>query len=169
MDYDGNVYVTAEHYEQGKDIDYHANAIKTMAKKLNWHMGRNGLYEALIDSAANQRTLASAKSVAELFFEKGIAVNTNVNKELFSGIATVKDYFASRPPRIFIFRNCVNMIREIKSYWWGKGDNPVKKDDHSMDELRYYLMTRPINRPDRPVKTLQQQYKEKLTKRIKNR
>ena len=32
------------------------------------------------------------------------------------------------------------MIREFKSYWWGSGDNPIKKDDHCLDELRYYLM-----------------------------
>ena len=32
------------------------------------------------------------------------------------------------------------MIREIKGYFWGNDDAPTKKDDHAMDELRYYLM-----------------------------
>ena len=35
------------------------------------------------------------------------------------------------------------MIREFKSYFWGSGDSPVKRDDHAMDELRYFLMSRP--------------------------
>ena len=35
------------------------------------------------------------------------------------------------------------MIREIKGYFWGESESPVKRDDHAMDELRYYLMTRP--------------------------
>lgn len=35
------------------------------------------------------------------------------------------------------------MIREFKSYFWGSGDAPVKRDDHAMDELRYFLMSRP--------------------------
>ena len=26
---------------------------------------------------------------------------------------------------------------------WGAGDSPIKRDDHSMDELRYFIMTRP--------------------------
>ena len=35
------------------------------------------------------------------------------------------------------------MIREIKGYRWGEGDSPKKISDHSMDELRYYIMSKP--------------------------
>lgn len=144
VDFDGNVYVVAEHYEAGKDIDYHAEQIKKIADELNWHRNSSGDICALIDSAAGQRTLASSKSVSELFAERGISVNTKVNKELFSGISRVRSYFCERPPKIFIFRSCVNLIREIKSYRWGGGDTPIKRDDHAMDELRYYLMSKPV-------------------------
>lgn len=168
VDYDDNIYVIAEHYESGKDIDYHAKAILTIAKQLDWHYNHSGKLEALIDSAANQRTLASNKSVSELFYEKGIAVNTNVRKEKFTGIARVKEYFIARPPKIFIFKNCTNMIRELKSYWWGKGDTPIKKDDHAMDELRYYIMSRPRNdNMQKPTKTIQEKFKDKLIRNIK--
>ena len=44
------------------------------------------------------------------------------------------------------------MIREIKGYKWGDGDSPVKRDDHAMDELRYYVMTLP-ERKNVPEKT----------------
>ena len=37
----------------------------------------------------------------------------------------------------------MNMIEEFKGYFWAGGDVPVKRDDHCMDELRYYIMTRP--------------------------
>ena len=99
------------------------------------------------DSAAGQRTLASAKSVSELFYERGILVNPRVDKDLFSGIARVKSYLSRKNglPDLYIFSCCTNMIREIKGYFWGKGDSPEKRDDHAMDELRYYLMTRPKN------------------------
>lgn len=167
VDFDDNVYVIGEHYEKGKDIDYHAKEILSIAQKLDWHYSHSGKIEALIDSAANQRTLASSKSVSELFYDKGIAVNCNVNKEKFSGIARVKGYFAARPPRIFIFKNCVNMIRELKSYWWGTGDSPVKKDDHAMDELRYYIMSKPKNEnKDLRNKTVQEKFKDKLIKNV---
>ena len=142
-DFDGNVYVIAEHFEAKKSVEYHANVIKAICEKLGWPKGYNGMYNALIDSAASQKTLASEKNVVELFYDNGILVNPKVNKDLFSGISVVKRYIRSSDgvSRLFIFKNCVNLIQEIKSYWWGKGDNPIKKDDHCLDEMRYYLMT----------------------------
>jgi hypothetical protein len=146
-DGDGVVYVIAEHYEQGKSVSYHAQKIKEIADRLGWHRDSKGRLCALIDSAANQRTLASSKSVAELFYDEGILVNTRVNKDVFSGINRVKDYLRplSSPnrPKLFIFASCVEMIRELKGYWWGEGDNPRKVNDHSCDELRYMIMSRP--------------------------
>ena len=144
-DWDGNVYVVAEHFASGKDIDFHALAIKEISAKLGWKTDGKGRLNALIDSAANQRTLASVKSVSELFYERGILVDANVNKDVFSGIARVKSYLkrGNGEGDIFIFSTCVNMIDEFKSYSWGSGDCPVKRDDHCMDELRYYIMNRP--------------------------
>lgn len=169
QDYDGNIYVVAEHYEKGKEISYHASKIFEIADSLNWHRRPDGKLEALIDSAANQRTLASVKSVSELFFEYGVAVNPRVNKDTFSGISRVRALFSARPARIFIFRNCVNMIREIKSYWWGKGDRPVKRDDHAMDELRYYVMSNPHIELPSPEVPAHVKYKEKLLKSAKRK
>ena len=169
VDFDGNIFVIAEHFASGKDIDYHAGRIKAICSRLNWPKGSGGAYHSLIDSAANQRTLNGQKSVAELFVERGINVNTHVNKDLFSGIAQVKSYLknAQGCPRLFIFRNCVNLIREIKSYFWGDGDNPIKKDDHCLDELRYYIMSRP--QAHRPAKNAIQKHKEQLIKQINHK
>ncbi len=165
VDYDGNVYVVAEHYEKEKDIDWHARRILETADSIGWHRDFSGRVEALIDSAASQRTLAATKSVAELFYEKGIAVDTNVNKELFSGIMRVRDRFQARPPSIFIFRNCVNLIREIKGYRWGAGDAPVKKDDHALDELRYYLCSRPHRDAPKTKPDIYARHKENMARR----
>ena len=158
VDYDGNVYVVGEHYASGLDVTEHSKKIKELCKKLNWHTDFNGNISALIDSASNQKTLAYSKSVAELFYENGINVNTNVNKDLFSGINRVKSFLKSN--KLFIFKNCVNLIREIKAYRWGNGDVPVKKDDHALDELRYYIMTKP--HLDAPIKVLTDVQKDKL-------
>ncbi len=145
VDWDGNIYVVAEHYAAGRDLDFHAAAIRETSRKLGWKTDAKGRIYALIDSAANQRTLACPKSVAELFGEKGILVNTNVNKDVFTGIARVKEFLkrGNGEPDIYIFSNCVNMIAEFKGYFWAGGDTPVKRDDHCMDELRYFIMTRP--------------------------
>lgn len=170
VDFDGNVYVVAEHFEAGKDINYHAQKIKEISESLGWKKDRFGRLSALIDSAANQKTLASNKSVTELFCELGINVNPKVNKDMFSGIQRVKQYLGTTDlkPKLKIFPNCVNLIRELKSYRWGDGDNPKKIDDHSLDELRYYLMTKPENSPLKKEKSDIQKDKERRFKKIIN-
>lgn len=158
VDYDGNVYVIAEHYSAGLSVEEHSKIIKDICDKIGWRRNFSGGINALIDSAANQKTLAYSKSVAELFYENGIYVNTNVNKDLFTGINRVKSYFKNN--KIFIFKNCVNLIREIKGYRYGKGDCPVKQNDHALDELRYYIMSKPYN--ETPQKPLNDVQKDKL-------
>jgi phage terminase large subunit-like protein len=165
VDYDGNVYVVAEHYEAGKDIAYHSGKIKEISRRLNWKTGSNGMLHAIIDSAANQRTLAASKSVAELFYDCGICVNTRVNKDIFSGISRVKSYLKSADgrTRLYIFKNCPNMIREIKGYFWGEGDVPQKRDDHAMDDLRYYIMSKPqAYKPPAQLTQIQLDIKKKI-------
>ena len=68
-DFDGNIYVIAEHYQAKQPIEFHAASIKEICNNLNWPVGVGGKISALIDSASNQRTLASPKSVTDLFFE----------------------------------------------------------------------------------------------------
>ncbi len=150
VDFDGNVYVVAEHYRAGEGIDYHAEAIRAVSDRLGWKRDGRGRIAALIDSAADQRTLSAERSVAELFYERGILVNTNVCKDLLCGIAQVKSYLNRNNglPDLYIFDCCPNLIREFKGYFWGNGERPVKRDDHALDELRYYLMSRP--RPSKP-------------------
>lgn len=168
-DYDGNVYVVAEHYEAERDIDYHARRIREISARIGWHTDAKGRLSALIDSAATQRTLASAKSVAELFCERGILVNTRVDKDLFAGIARVKSYLGGGGPKLYIFEGCVHLIRELKGYFWGAGDVPKKRDDHALDELRYYLMTKPRSRPPAAQPSAVAREKERLARRLTRR
>ena len=72
------------------------------------------------------------------------------------------------PPEIFIFRTCVDLIRELKGYWWGEGDRPRKIDDHALDELRYFVMSRPApSLPPAPEKSVIQRDKESLVRSVR--
>ena len=168
VDYDGNVYVVAEHYRAGEDIDYHARRIHEISDALHWKKDGAGRVRALIDSAAGQRTLASVKSVTELNYERGILADARVDKEMFAGIARVKSYLkrGNGWPDLYIFRSCTNLIREMKGYFWGKGDRPEKKDDHALDELRYYLMTRPAHQETKVLSDVGRE-KERLMRALK--
>ena len=172
VDGDGSVFVVAEHYASGLDIASHAAEIKRISDALGWKRDGFGRVGALIDSAANQQTLASEKSVTNLFAELGVAVNPKVDKTLYSGIARVKQYLRGEngKPKLYVFPCCTNLIRELKTYRWGSGDTPVKKDDHALDELRYYLMSRP-----EPPKILpkthseQKKFKDRLVRLVGRR
>ncbi|MBQ2723406.1 MAG: terminase family protein [Clostridia bacterium] len=171
VDGDGVVYVVDEHFYAGKDVGWHAQKIKDKCARLGWKKDRLGNVEALIDSAANQVNLNGLKSVSQLFYENGISVNPKVNKDMFSGINCVKGYLKplSGPPRIKIFSNCTHLIEELKSYSWGKDDTPVKVDDHALDEMRYYLMTRPKPYQERVEKSAIQLDKERLYRQLRQR
>lgn len=162
------VYVIEEHYQAGQSVEWHADELRKIAKRLGWPLSPNGYLQTLIDSAANQKTLAAEKTVTELFWEHKVMADTGVEKDVWTGIQRVKQFLKLRPhsqpdvwprgkPKLFIFRNCVNMIREIKSYRWKPQqtaqdgpEKPVKKNDHAMDDLKYYIMSRPELAPEGP-------------------
>ncbi len=151
-DGDGNVYVAGEHYAAEMTVEQHVEEIDALARELGWKRSETGYLEALIDSAATQRTAASQRSVSDLFLEHGILCNPRVNKGKFAGIQRVKEYLRLRTgadgekhPKLFVFDTCVNMIREFKTYRWASNlrEEPRKENDHAMDELRYYIMSKP--------------------------
>lgn len=145
VDGDGNIFVIAEHYAAGLSAEEHCLRIREISEKLHWKKLPSGHVQALMDSACLQKTLSGPRSVAQLFYENGVSVNTRVDKNVWTGVQRVKSYLTKREgrPGLFIFKNCPEMIREIKGYRYGEGESPVKKDDHAMDELRYYIMSRP--------------------------
>ncbi len=57
----------------------------------------------------------------------------------------------------------------MKGYFWRNGESPEKHDDHAMDELRYYLMTRPKNVPPQPEESAVKRDKEKRIRALRQR
>ena len=93
------------------------------------------------------------------------------SRGLFAGISRVKQYLRDGEgrPRLFIFRNCVNLIREFKGYWWGRDDRPEKSDDHALDELRYYIMSKPrVPKREETVSEIEA-HRRRLEKRARRR
>ena len=68
---------------------------------------------------------------------------------------------------MFMLHLLLKFIQEIKSYWWGDGDRPQKKDDHCLDELRYYIMSRPEPAKKVVGKTDIQKDKERLMRKLR--
>ena len=94
---------------------------------------------------AQQATIVdpSAASFIAECRRRGIYNVTPANNEVIGGIRRVSTLFAA--PKLFIARRCQGLIKEILGYSWNpkaqdKGeDEPVKRDDHGCDALRYFV------------------------------
>jgi len=83
------------------------------------------------------------------FASQGLPVEPAYNR-VMPGIQLVKEHFAinteTDEPKIYIGRNCKNLIRELQLYRWHESkegkhekEEPVKLDDHACDALRYFI------------------------------
>jgi len=131
VDQDGRLYIYDEHYRSKMLIRDHAAAIKRRGGQF---------YFSVADH--------DAQDVEELRAE---GVETyNAKKDVTAGIQKVAQRLVVQKdgyPRIFIFDNCVNLIREFESYRWAEikegrneKEDPIKDDDHALDALRYMVM-----------------------------
>jgi hypothetical protein len=151
-DYDGNVYKTDEIYESGVEVQEMANRIRAI-----WH--DNSIPNGVIDpsTAAKDRFKNGIPySIYQEFHDNGISVVPAPNQVL-GGINIVKQMLTAK--KFFIFDRCVNTIKEFESYRWkdkrghdaNLPEEPLKVNDHAVDETRYMLASQFIaNRPAEP-------------------
>ncbi|WP_297871288.1 PBSX family phage terminase large subunit [uncultured Oscillibacter sp.] len=82
----------------------------------------------------------SAASFIETLRRRGFTV-VRASNDVADGIRVTADLLRRR--RLVICRGCRDCLREISLYSWderGDRDTPRKRDDHAMDELRYFAM-----------------------------
>lgn len=134
-----NLYVVSDYEIAGLTVADHSQAILQRTADLGWNLRR---VKILIDSAANQKTSACEVSTAMQYRNHGLAVDTNVNKNLAQGLLEMKVRFCNAEGKrsLFIFKNCVHVISELRGYYWGDGEQPQKVNDHTIDALRYIVM-----------------------------
>lgn len=157
LDFDGNVFIYDEYYSPGV-VSTHAKAIleKTQGQEISlW----------LIDPSVQAKTRekdGQMWSVMEEYEDYGLFF-TPANNEKLAGINRVKEFLKPQKnrrhpitkeipsPKLFIFRNCVNLIAEMPAYQWRKlrtlqsrnsPEQPRDFNDHALDALRYIIMSR---------------------------
>lgn len=144
IDHDGNVYAIDEHYVKEKPVSYHAAEIKSRdnSKVEDW------LADPAI-FAKTQSNKGQINSIADEYRDNGINFR-QADNHVLGGINRVNEYFKFN--KLFIFKNCLNLIDEIHGYKWqrvkpgqekNEPDKPVKLRDHLADCLRYGIMSRP--------------------------
>ena len=163
---DGQTYYVLDDYSvSGKQPEEHAAILKRRCAEIGMRPdGWQGKFTAYIDSAAKQKHSGMNESVATLYNNSGFDVDAGVNKAVIDGVFRIKSLLKSADGvrRLFIFRNCRSLIREMRGYTWGN-EKPAKGDDHCIDALRYIINTPHVRKkPDNPIT------KDKSIRRMRN-
>ncbi len=158
----GNCFIVDEHYQEGWRVGRHAEAI--LKKRNQLYMQPN---YTVIDASASQKDPNTERSVIDEYMDYGIYTIPS-DRHKIARVNRVAEWLAKDPlhqhplskeydedegyPRIYIFKNCVNLIEHVPQYRWkpqpatateDPKEEPLKRDDHDVDALGYILMTRP--------------------------
>lgn len=132
-DFDGNYIIYDEFYAPEKTPE-----------ELQKENIRHGQLITVMDYST-KRPDSHGKSVWDMLQESGMWLIES-NKDELRNIVMVNTLF--KTGRLKICRNCINLIREIKSYKWEKqkvgadknaSEKPIDKDNHTIDALLYLI------------------------------
>ena len=148
----GRIITFYEYYHNERDIGEHAVEVH----KINQLLGRTPEYN-VGDPSIKNRNAVSMTSVQQEYIKNGIFIILG-NSDVAAGINRVRSYL--RPgrdskPMWLVTRNCEKLIWETKRYRKKKYANakiaaihnapeePIDKDNHALDDVRYFMMSRP--------------------------
>lgn len=175
-DFAGNVFILDGFHEAEKSVEWIADQIKRKRRDLYSAFGIDCRDNAIFADPAIFRRVSGDKktvgvAVSGLFKECGLRM-IRANNDIISGIAKVQSYLAidsahRHPilmtygsPRIFFNSDLSFIDQEIVDYYWRKDtqgeyeDQPMDRNDHAMDMIKYILSLRPriaqfIRKPDK--------------------
>ena len=145
VDRDYNIYVFDEYFQKGQTTEFHANVIKAKTQSLP-------ITATWGDPSAEQETMDFGNQ--GVYITPAVRVFDGQNPSwVKAGINRVSRLLKVSPqtgkPKLFIFNNCSNLIREFESYRWleqsdktlNEKEIPLKTEDHGMDALRYFVVS----------------------------
>jgi len=147
IDTEGRKFVFDEYYVTDLTVKEHAEAVR----EINASHGRQPDYNVGDPSIRNKDPITGT-SVHTEYAINGLPIVLG-NNDVRAGIDLVRKHLNDK--KIFVTENCVNLIKEFKKYRWAewrdrkaiyeknKKDEPQKKDDHALDDIRYMVSSRP--------------------------
>lgn len=153
VDKDENIYVYDEYYQRERTVESHANVIKT---KTN-NMPMSAVWG---DPAGTQEMMDYASH--GIYVSPAVKIHTGEKGWVRAGIDRITSLLKLSPvtgkPKIFIFKTCKEVIREMERYQWteqsvqakdelNEKDVPLKANDHAMDALRYFVVSYYASKP----------------------
>lgn len=139
----GICYIYDEYYESQKPITYHARRIREKVLGVK-------MYKPIIaDPSVRNRNDRDGVSYRDYFYNVSGLWLEEGNNTIFDGIERVRDFMYMG--KIKFFTSCVNLKHEAQNYVWKtekdgtSKDEPVDKENHLMDALRYLVMALPYD------------------------
>jgi PBSX family phage terminase large subunit len=142
---------TGRHTQSGKRMwiekEYYWDAKKTGRQKTNSEYA-DDLVEFLEPYAVKNIYIDPSAEAFQLELRRRGMHVVHANNDVENGIQIMTSEM--RKGNLYVCSECTNTIREIESYVWDskaalKGyDEPLKKDDHAIDALRYCLATHKV-------------------------
>src|SRR3990167_7698293 len=147
VDGDENWYVIHEHYATGQTIDYHAGFINAypMSKRVLTTYGDPSGAQWISEFGQRGVYILPAEKEMGTTFNSWLRFGIEkVSEKLKKVYGTVTPFGAKKVignPKLFIFNDCVNVIRELETYRWkeksvtqaqdlNEPDVPEKANDH---------------------------------------
>jgi phage terminase large subunit-like protein len=170
LDFDDNLVVFDELALRGSTVKEACDEMRR--RDLRWgHRQGSGAVVPLavnwsvIDPASRNKNAQTGRSDQQEFSDHGIYTLPGQNA-VSAGINRVKERIDARKLQVAV--NCRELQGQFKRYRWvkdsGRGEHeareqPVKRDDHLLDALRYVCMQRPLapERPQAPVDETREQ------------
>ena len=149
IDFDNNLWIYRELYTKKVTADLFAQQVLNLEQKEYIRYG-------VLDSSTWARRGDVGPSIAETMINSGCrwrpsdrSPRSRINGKLeIHKRLSVRDKGDETKPSLFIFNNCINLIRTLPLLPCDK-NNPEDVDthaeDHAYDALRYGCMSRPIN------------------------
>jgi hypothetical protein len=148
VDYDNNIWIYRELYISKVTADQLGRMIREVES------GDGKIYDAVLDSSCWARRGDRGPSIAEMMNAEGCRFRPSDRSpgsrisgkiEIHKRLMVDED---TEEPRLRIFENCPNLIRQLSSLPLDKNnpeDVDTKAEDHAYDALRYMVSSRPTN------------------------
>jgi hypothetical protein len=148
VDYDNNIWIYRELYVSRVTADQLGRMIREVES------GDGKIYDAVLDSSCWARRGDRGPSIAEMLNAEGCRFRPSDRSpgsrisgkiEIHKRLMVDED---TEEPRLRIFENCPNLIRQLNSLPLDKNnpeDVDTKAEDHAYDALRYMVSSRPTN------------------------
>jgi PBSX family phage terminase large subunit len=143
---------TGKYSQTGKVLwvenEYYWNPKETQRQKTNSEFCKD-VVEFLQDYNVQQLYVDPSCSSFKTELRRAGIHPIDANNEVLDGIQMTTTEM--QRGNLFILNRCKNLIREIESYVWDSkksergDDEPLKKDDHAIDALRYAIATHRVS------------------------